>query len=262
MYDQFSEDYDRFVNWKSRLAYEMPFLTQQLDNLESQQPVRVLDAACGTGMHTIELASRGYASVGADLFPEMIEKAQANAVVAGVHVPFVAAGFSDLARTLIQDHLLPFDAVVCLGNSLPHVLSLRGLADTLADFAACLRPDGILFLQNRNFDAVMAARERWMEPQAYRESDHEWVFLRLNDYELDGSITFNLLTLQREGDSAWVQRVNSTQLRPILQADLGTALASAGFDRVHYYGGMDGSPFDPETSGNLVITARRIGNSA
>ena len=26
MYDDFSEDYDRFVNWAGRLAYEMPFL--------------------------------------------------------------------------------------------------------------------------------------------------------------------------------------------------------------------------------------------
>ena len=30
MYDDFSEDYDRFVNWSGRLAYEMPFLEATL----------------------------------------------------------------------------------------------------------------------------------------------------------------------------------------------------------------------------------------
>jgi len=26
LYDPFSADYDRFVNWKERLAYELPFI--------------------------------------------------------------------------------------------------------------------------------------------------------------------------------------------------------------------------------------------
>ena len=42
MYDAFSADYDRFVNWESRLASELPFLIQLLDPRS-----RVLDAACG-----------------------------------------------------------------------------------------------------------------------------------------------------------------------------------------------------------------------
>jgi ubiquinone/menaquinone biosynthesis C-methylase UbiE len=51
MYDAFSEDYDRFVNWESRLASEMPFIERLLQPLEKDgQPVRVLDAACGTGI--------------------------------------------------------------------------------------------------------------------------------------------------------------------------------------------------------------------
>ena len=30
MYDLLSRDYDRFVNWPNRLAFEMPFLLKQL----------------------------------------------------------------------------------------------------------------------------------------------------------------------------------------------------------------------------------------
>ena len=33
MYDKLASIYDYFVNWESRLAYELPFLEQQLRTL-------------------------------------------------------------------------------------------------------------------------------------------------------------------------------------------------------------------------------------
>ena len=232
MYETFSADYDRFVNWPSRLAFELPFLEAQLAGLPRPggDPLRVLDAACGTGMHVVELARRGYSASGADLFEGMVARARENAAAAGVSANFRAAGFGGLARAFSAE--LPFDALLCLGNSLPHLLSREALAVALADFAACLRPGGLLLLQNRNFDAVMQRRERWMEPQAHQEAGAEWVFLRFYDYELDGLINFNIVTLRREEGQGWQQRVASTRLMPLLHADMVRALAEAGFHSV------------------------------
>ena len=58
MYDDISSDYDRFVNWPGRLSVELPFLEQQI-NGAGGPAAKVLDAACGTGMHAIALAQRG-----------------------------------------------------------------------------------------------------------------------------------------------------------------------------------------------------------
>jgi hypothetical protein len=41
MYDDFSTDYDRFVDWNGRLAAEMPFIEGQLEAADAH---RVLDA--------------------------------------------------------------------------------------------------------------------------------------------------------------------------------------------------------------------------
>ncbi len=81
MYNTFSEDYDRFVNWKDRLAYEMPFIEKQISFVQDglDRPLNILDTACGTGMHAIALASAGHRVSAADLFPEMITKSQLNA---------------------------------------------------------------------------------------------------------------------------------------------------------------------------------------
>lgn len=256
-YDSFSSDYDRFVSWPGRLAFEMPFIEQTLASLGQAKPTRVLDSACGTGMHALELARRGYAAAGADISTGMIAQTRLNAQAAALDVDFSAAGFGELARafdTVIQ----PFDALLCLGNSLPHVASASELSAALADFSACLRPGGLLLLQNRNFDAVVAARERWMEPQSSRDGGHEWVFIRFYDFTPDGMIQFNILTLERlSPDAAWTQKITLTRLFPLLAEPLSQALASAGFGEITLFGSMTGTDFNPASSGNLVITARK-----
>ena len=249
MYDAFSMDYDRFVNWPARLSAELPFLVRQLKSLDTHQ---VLDTACGTGMHAIALASQGYQVAGADLSPRMVERARKNAVEAGAEVRFEIAGFGELSKNFGEGS---FDALLCLGNSLPHVTSLEHLNMTLSDFASCLRPGGILILQNRNFNAVLAKRERWMEPQSHGEGDWEWLFIRFYDFESSGLITFNVLSLSRQEAGAWTQQIMSTSLLPLPQALMVEALLDIGFTDIVCYGSMAEAPFEPETSGNLVITA-------
>ncbi|HIP87165.1 MAG TPA: class I SAM-dependent methyltransferase [Anaerolineales bacterium] len=256
MYDEFSADYDRFVDWEGRLAAEMPFIEQVLRRVGAR---RVLDAACGTGMHAVGLAWRGYEVVGADLSEGMVERARANAAAAGVAVRFEVAGFGELTERLGvlkekqgNGEARFFDAVLCLGNSLPHVLAPEALHTALADFAACLRPGGVLLIQNLNYDRVLARQERWMDPQARREGDQEWLFLRFYDFDPDGLLTFNVVRLLRSGDR-WEQQVMSTRIWPLRQAELAGALRMAGFTEVVCWGDMQGAPFDAEESPNLVI---------
>lgn len=44
MYDEFSSDYDRFVNWPGRLAVEMPFVEAQLQAAAASSGNLVLTA--------------------------------------------------------------------------------------------------------------------------------------------------------------------------------------------------------------------------
>jgi glycine/sarcosine N-methyltransferase len=266
MYDDLSANYDRFVNWPGRLAVELPFLERQLHAVDA---LRVLDVACATGQHAIALARRGYAVVGADLSAGMIGQARANATEArvagdgieGGTVHFEVAGFGELTRQVGTG----FDALLCLGNSLPHLLTPAELAQTLQDFVACLQPGGLLLIQNRDFDRVLALREqdptsdkwRWMEPQAHQDGEAEWLFLRFYDAAPDGSLTFNVVTLHREGPVGWNQHVTTTRLWPQTHHDLRAALAAAGFGQITAWGDMQGEPFSAGRSPNLVLTARR-----
>ena len=111
LYDALSDDYDRFVNWEKRLAHEMPFIERTLRRADAR---RVIDVACGTGMHAIELAQRGYEVVGADLSAPMIERARENAASGRYgnlpyrgEVRFVVAGFGELAEKLALGQACP-----------------------------------------------------------------------------------------------------------------------------------------------------------
>jgi SAM-dependent methyltransferase len=242
-----ASDYDRFVNWEGRLAHELPFL----ERLFADHGVaRVLDAACGTGHHAIALAKRGYPAVGADLSAAMIEQARRNAAAADVEVRFAVAGFGGLA-TIGET----FDAVLCLGNSLPHLLTEKALAEALSDFATVLHPGGLVVIQNRNFDRVWRQRERFMGPQSCRDGEREWVFIRFYDFH-ETTITFNMIRLQRSGET-WTQDVESTELRPIFRDELAAALRRAGFFQAAFHGGYDGSPFDPAHSNDLIAVAQK-----
>ena len=256
-YDDFSQDYDRFVNWDSRLKAEIPFVEARLSELDMplEKKPAVLDAACGTGMHAIELARRGYRAAGADLSPRMVEKAQLNGAEAGVEAVFKPAGFMQLAEAFSGEASFPFDALICLGNSLPHLTSEGEIRRALADFNACLRPGGLLILQNRNFDAVMAKKERWIGPQSRRDGDKEWLFLRFYDFDADGLITFNIVRLNRQGDSPWTQNISTVRLFPLMQAQLDIFLKESGFTNPRYYGIMNETAFDPAGSENLVVAA-------
>ena len=163
----------------------------------------------------------------------------------------MVAGFGRLSTLGEKD----LDAVLCLGNSLPHLLSARAVMEALADFSALLRPGGLLVIQNRNFDRVWLHRERFMEPQSYQADGQEWIFLRFYDFHGE-TVTFNMIRLYRTEDR-WTQVVESTELRPLFRDDLADALAESGFAEVTFYGGYDGSAFDPVHSSDLIAVATR-----
>jgi glycine/sarcosine N-methyltransferase len=249
LYDDLAEDYDRFVNWEARLAFEMPFLRSLF---QAHRVQTVLDTACGTGRHALALAGEGYRVTGTDISPNMIAKARQSARSAGAGATFEIAGFGALRHTLNQ----AFDAILCLGNSLPHITDVQALHETLVDFAASLNPGGILLLQNRNLDRVLLHKERFMPPQLHREENREWLFFRFYDF---GPVTlrFNMVTLYRDGDASWQPAVGQTELRPWRQQELCEGIRQVRLEVLHLYGSYEKDAFDPQESGDLVLVARR-----
>lgn len=106
------EAYERMLlgtshKWMMATPKEVDFV---IANLGLRPGASVLDAGCGVGRHTVELAKRGYRVVGVDFVRRLLERAQQTAQEAGVadNVKVVEAD----CRTL--DLGVEFDGAICL----------------------------------------------------------------------------------------------------------------------------------------------------
>ena len=249
-YDELAPVFDVMTDWSSRLEIEGPFLFRALEQIKART---VLDAACGSGGHALELAEQGYDVVGTDISSAMIELAQAK-VGATRQIRFLVAGLGELSLRFPR-----FDAVLCLGNSLPHILEETDLAAALTDLVNCVRPGGILILHNLNYDRRWLVRPRWFAVDSGIHQDHQVLVWRFADY-VDTPIPrvdFHIALFQQSQDGTWSAKVNSTPQRPLFQADLVKILPAAGLTDIAFYGDLTGSAFLPHESPDLVVVARR-----
>ncbi|ASC72440.1 Glycine/sarcosine N-methyltransferase [Halomicronema hongdechloris C2206] len=144
----FVSKWDRLIGWDLREESEGDFF---IDILRRHGVKKILDAATGTGFHSIRLLKAGFDVVSADGSPEMLAKAFENGRRQGLILRTVQADWRWLNRDIHEQ----FDAILCLGNSFTHLFAENDRRRTLAEFYAALNHDGILILDQRNYDVIL-----------------------------------------------------------------------------------------------------------
>ncbi|MGB3481391.1 MAG: class I SAM-dependent methyltransferase [Mycobacterium sp.] len=103
--------------------------------LREHPGARILDAGCGTGRVAIELASRGYSTVGVDADAAMLDSARSKAP----ELTWIQADLCHLADVVAG----AFDAVVLAGNVMIFLTpGTEGLV--LQQIAGSVRPGGLV----------------------------------------------------------------------------------------------------------------------
>lgn len=144
----FVEKWDDLIDWNTRAAGEGSFF---IDVLRAKGAKSVLDVATGTGFHSLSLLKAGFEVVSADGSADMLSKAFDNARDEGFIMRAVQADW----RWLNRDVHGEYDAIICLGNSFTHLFKERDRRKALAEFYAMLKHDGVLILDQRNYDAIL-----------------------------------------------------------------------------------------------------------
>jgi sarcosine/dimethylglycine N-methyltransferase len=81
----------------------------------------------------------------------MLAQAFENARRAGFIMRTIHADWRWLSRDIHNK----YDAVICLGNSLTHLFAERDRRKSLAEFYTALKHDGVLILDQRNYDGIL-----------------------------------------------------------------------------------------------------------
>jgi SAM-dependent methyltransferase len=140
----------------------------------------VLDLGAGAGYHARVLASRGFAVTAVDTSETLLK--ELAEVCAGLPVKTLQADLLDEARFA---ELGPFVLVLCVGDTLTHLSSMKDVDKLIRTAARVLAPGGALLLQFREQpkdlspqDSVIkmrAERDRIMQCVLHFEVDRVWV---------------------------------------------------------------------------------------
>ncbi|MEO1090195.1 MAG: methyltransferase domain-containing protein [Pseudomonadota bacterium] len=144
----FVEKWDELIDWDARARTEGQFF---IDVLRARGKKTVLDVATGTGFHSVRLLEADFDVTSADGSAAMLAKAFANGQRRGLILKSVHADWRWLNRSIHGK----YDAIICLGNSFTHLHDEMDRRRALAEFYAALRHDGMLIIDQRNYDHML-----------------------------------------------------------------------------------------------------------
>jgi SAM-dependent methyltransferase len=256
MAPNFAEYYDAVINWKKRLARELPLL----EGLARTTGRRVLVPACGTGGHIVALAERGFTVLGFDADEDAVAFAQKR-INRAKHAISAAGGEAEVSLLKMEQagELGPtYDAAFCLGNALPGISGEGQLLAALKGIAGALRGGGIFLTQNLNYDLRWNEKALWFPLLAGETAKEEVLLVKFADYEQE-AINFHAMFLVREkAGGEWQSHVRSSRQIPLFCGLLDQLLTQAGFGKLQFWGDYAKSPFDRAESNDLLVAVEKL----
>jgi SAM-dependent methyltransferase len=238
----FDEDYIRLLPPLTDLhkKREINFLHKTLD-LEPGSVI--LDLACGTGVHCIGLAEKGYQMVGLDLSFAMLAIASEEAQSKGCKINFIQRDLREI------DFKEVFDGAYCIGSSFGYFDEDEN-EKVIASVYSALKPGGMFLLEVDNRDYVLrqAPGLLWFEGDGLvcmEETTFDFITSRL---KVKRTLLFE------DGE----KKMHNYSIRLYSIHELGRMMHKVGF-RVDSAGGHRAAPktFVGEDSSRIIILAQK-----
>ncbi len=204
--------------------------------------ISILDAGCGPGRISIELAMRKAKVTGIDLIRPFLNAANDSAQDEGLDIELIQG---DLRNFVRPD---AFDAVVSLYTSFGYCNTIEEDVQILKNISKSLKPDGWFILE-------MTGREIAVRDFIEGEWFERGGFTVLTEFSVEGAweglrSRWVLYDEQgRKADHTYVQRLYSA-------VELRQLMLNSGFSSVEIYGDFDFSPYNDKAR-TMVLICRK-----
>lgn len=246
-----AELYDIFYADK-QYEEEAAFVHQCLQQYSVVDTHRLLELACGTGTHALVLEKLGYELVATDHSEDMLACAQRKAEQVSSGIQF---RLQDMRALNLPDP--PFDAAVCLFDSIGYVVTNDALKQVLQGVYHHLRSDGLFVFEFwhagamlRNYEPVRT--RRWSTP--------EGELLRISETELQcdqqlSNVTYSIYELHNDGT---YRSFKETQVnRYFLVQEMAYFLSTCGFTPLKWFAGFTAAENITEDTWHVVAVAQK-----
>jgi SAM-dependent methyltransferase len=251
-----SELYDVFVDWEGRLGRELPGILRHLESVGAE---RVLDVGCGTGRHAAALLERGYDAHGVDVSADMRAQAvEAVGDAARVHDWRLGEAPPESVRAPGS-----FDAVICMGNVWPSILSDADVSGACAGIREVLRPGGLLVLGCKAQGVRKAGGDPYLPLLRRVHQGRPLWFVRFVDFErpplADGTevcdLHMTIVAGDAEDEAPEALHHSAGAQRVWLPDELRARFEAEGFTDVRVSGRLD-DPRVPPPGEDVFVSAR------
>jgi len=238
-FDELSAQYDSMIPFEKAIKRK----EELFKNLLKDFSKTIADIGCGTGSDSLALASLGYRVTSFDPSAQMVNKARINAKSSGIDLDFYQFGASQIPDEFNNK----YDMVISLGNSFANIPTDE-FESSVCRCYSLLKEDGELYIQILNYEKILLEKKRIV---SITNSDDKY-FVRYYDFN-ENQIVFNILQFDKNKPADY--QLISTKIYPYSADDFTTALKNAGFKTVNYFSSFNFTPFDPQKSNDLAITA-------
>ncbi len=245
MFNAIALAYDLLAADPARLARELPFLERRIP-----AGSRVLDLACGTGVHAAALARYGCLVTASDLSPEMLAVGRARR-----DHPALVWHAGDLR----QPPAGPFDRVLILGNSLNLLPGRPAVGEALRAIHNVLVPGGLLVVQIINQHPTRIREPRQLVRQATVEGDGLVIVKSLVPHPAGTLLSLTAHRHRPERDDQaghWTHASDHAVLLDLTATELDALVDAAGYTVSERLGDLSGSAYDPAHAADLVLVVR------
>jgi SAM-dependent methyltransferase len=247
--------YNAVIDWKRRLANEEPLYRMWF--LRSGVK-RVVDVACGTGRHANMFYKWGLEVEGADISQAMIAQARSE-FSENDRLRWVVRSFEEpIELWSVEDEKRPFDAAVCMGNSLALAPEEASVRKAMERMFAAVRPGGLVFVQVLNLWHLDDGPCLWQKcKKLYQTSANDsGEMLVLKGVHRCGTRGYVDFLVASAADGELLHR-ESVPFLGLEAKQLEEYARSAGAKQVHFFGDYQQNSYVREESVDLIMVAEK-----
>ena len=245
--------YDIFYANKPYEA-EALFVHQCLQLYSNATPRRLLELACGTASHALALEKFGYEIIATDYSEDMLARARHKA---GEMASSIDIRWQDMRMLDIAER--PFDALICLFDSIGYVRTNESLLQVLRGVHRHLRQNGLFVFEFWHAPAIIGGYDR---VRVGTWSTLKGEVTRISETKLDYSkqlaeVTYTIYELRHDGTYARLREIQYNRYFSV--QEMAGWLSSCGLEPLKWFAGLAPDEQITERTWHIVAIAQKRG---